>query len=523
MSPAVASFLDVLLRGIALCAQATAVGGVVFALWVLGDDEGLGFSRRRRALVLVAAGAGVLAAIQALLLALQLHTLAEGGPWPAAQAFATPYFRAGAIRCVAASALALVATAGRRGPRTAGRVALLGLCLALAVSSAAISHAAGRLEHRGLLLLLDAIHQAAGAVWLGGLVHLIGAAFRRGACPWPASAIRRFSAVATVAVVVLVGAGAGLSAFYVGSVGGLIGTSYGAMVLTKVVLLGGLLALGSVNFLAVRRLDATGLVSLARVRWFIEVEMGLGLTVLFASASLTSLPPAIDIVADRATAAEVTTRFTPRWPTFTSPALADMPIDDREAPRTAADRAWSEYNHHMAGLIVLVMGLLATANALAGAEWARHWPLVFLALAAFIVVRADPGAWPLAGVGFWESMRFPEVLQHRIFALLVILFGVFEWLVRTGRLRRPVYPFVFPLLCSVGGALLLTHSHALLDLKSEFLTEITHIPLGLLGLLVGWARWLELRLPAREARVPRRIWAAGITLAGLLLLIYRES
>ena len=35
MSPAVAAFVDVLLRGLALCAQATAVGGVVFALWVL--------------------------------------------------------------------------------------------------------------------------------------------------------------------------------------------------------------------------------------------------------------------------------------------------------------------------------------------------------------------------------------------------------------------------------------------------------------------------------------------------------
>src|SRR5205809_6209122 len=43
---------------------------------------------------------------------------------------------------------------------------------------------------------------------------------------------------------------------------------------------------------------------------------------------------------------------------FRSPSIADMPVDDRDAPRTAADRAWSEFNHNVAGLFVLAMGLL---------------------------------------------------------------------------------------------------------------------------------------------------------------------
>jgi copper resistance protein D len=363
----------------------------------------------------------------------------------------------------------------------------------------------------------------AAAVWLGGLVHLTVAAFRRGAEPWPAAVLRRFSAVALIAVGVLVSAGTGLSMIYIDGVGAFLGTAYGVMVLTKIVLLAGLLGLGALTFFAVRRLGAGQRVSLPRVRCFVEVEMGLGLTVLFASASLTSLPPAVDVVADRASFGEVITRFTPRWPTFTSPALADMPVEDRDAPRTDADRQWSEYNHHMSGLFVLAMGLLAMLYVLGGVGWARHWPLIFLGLAAFIVVRADPAAWPLGPQGFWESMRYPEVLQHRLFAGVVVLFGIFEWLVRTGRLRRRVYAYVFPLLSSVGGALLLTHSHALLDLKSEFLTEVTHVPLGVLALFVGWARWLELRLPPPDDALPRRIWATAFTLVGVLLLIYRES
>ena len=68
-------------------------------------------------------------------------------------------------------------------------------------------------------------------------------------------------------------------------------------------------------------------------------------------------------------------------------------------------------------------------------------------------------------------------------------FGVFEWSVRSGRLRSSRWALVFPVLSAVAGALLLVHSHALTDLKAEFLVEATHIPLGLLAIFVGWARW----------------------------------
>src|SRR5438093_25336 len=303
----------------------------------------------------------------------------------------------------------------------------------------------------------------------------------------------------------------------------LVGTGYGVMVLTKMVILAGLLALGAANFFAVRRLAGGHAVSLPRVRRFVEVELGLGITVLFAAASLTSLPPAIDVIADRATLGEVATRFTPRVPSFTSPPIDELPVDDRNAPRTDADRAWSEYNHHVSGLFVLSMGTLAILHVSGLARWARHWPLVLLGLASFMLVRNDPGAWPLGPQGFWESMAEPTVLQHRVFVLLVVAFGLFEWMVRTHRLRSPRWALVFPLLCVVGGGLLLTHSHASLNLKAEFLLEVTHAPLGVLGVVIGWARWLELRLAAPEDRLPGCVWAAGLAVFGVLLLLYREG
>jgi putative copper resistance protein D len=60
------------------------------------------------------------------------------------------------------------------------------------------------------------------------------------------------------------------------------------------------------------------------------------------------------------------------------------------------------------------------------------------------------------------------------------------------------------------------------SLKEEFLTEVTHSPLGILGAFAGWARWLELRLPA-VGRAPGWVWIGCLTAVGILLLVYREG
>ena len=136
---------------------------------------------------------------------------------------------------------------------------------------------------------------------------------------------------------------------------------------------------------------------------------------------------------------------------------ASIPGSGELPPRNAADIAWSEYNHHWAGLFVLLMGGLALLNQ-AGVRWARHWPMTLLGLAVFLAIRSDPEVWPTGYVGVWESLRDVEVLQHRVFVLLIIVFAAFEWSVRTGRLRSAQAALVFPLLTAAGGALLLTHS-----------------------------------------------------------------
>src|SRR3989442_7910997 len=113
------------------------------------------------------------------------------------------------------------------------------------------------------------------------------------------------------------------------------------------------------------------------------------------------------------------------------------------------------------------MGLLASLHAAGRAGWARHWPLIFLGLAVFLMIRDDPGAWPLGPLGFWESWAYPAVFQHRVFVLLVIVFAAFEWMVRAGRVSSRRAALVLPLLFAVRCGLLLTHPHASLGLHAE--------------------------------------------------------
>ncbi len=525
-----AGFVDVLLRGLILVLSSAVLGGVAWTRLILqAEPDAKPRPATALALRIVAAAAGLAVIAQGATMAVALGALAGShGHWPVALYLDTTFARTALARMAIGVVTAVLAL--RLAQRPAGRVAWLALTVAacaLTASSAALSHAMARVDDRALLMALDATHQIAAALWAGGLLHLVVAA-STGVITRPDSedvsaVVRRFSALAFRSVATLVVAGAALAWVYVGDLGALVGTAYGIMILSKVALLAAALALAYANFRFVRRAAAAPGVPLFR---FVEVELGLVITVLFAAASLTSLPPGVDVTTDRATVAEVASRFTPTVPRLSSPPIDELlraadPLMARQIERKPVERAWSEYNHHWAGFFVLTMGVLAALERL-GVRRARHWPLVFLGLAAFLFVRNDPRAWPLGPAGFWESLMLPDVLQHRGFVAIIVAFGVFEWMVRTGRLPARPWAFVFPLLCAVGGGLLLTHSHAMFNLKEEFLTEVTHAPLGILGAFAGWGRWLELRLP-EAGRGPGWFWIACLSAVGLLLLVYREG
>jgi putative copper resistance protein D len=528
------AFLSVLLRALTLAFEALTVGGVVFRFAVAGPDP-----KAARALSkLTICCAGLLAAAQIGYVAANSAILMASTDLGWADVRGAAFSVSGALMVAGAAAVACFTLT-----RWARFASPLG-CALILCGAVMSSHSMARLEHRGVLAALTLTHRLAGAAWIGGMPFLV-LSLRREPDPAFAAAIAgRFSRLAMVSVAALLGAGLAMSLLYIGSVAALTGTAYGVMVLAKATLTGSAIALGAFNRKIAAALRAGVARALPCLLTFAEVEVGLGVTILMAAASLTSSPPAIDVVADHVTPAEIAERMAPRWPLMETPRVSDLspatPLHfaadsvlpgsfvpgQQIQPQTPADIAWSEYNHHWAGLIVTAVGVLSLLAR--RMRWARHWPLAFLGLAVFLLIRADSENWPLGPRGFWESFQVAEVAQHRLFVLLIVAFAVFEWTVQTSRIRVERAGLIFPAVCAAGGALLLTHSHSLGNIKEAFLVELSHTPLAILAIMAGWSRWLEIRLSPDRGRfdirgVARWIWPVCFILIGAILLNYREA
>jgi putative copper resistance protein D len=534
-------FLSVIFRGATLTFQSLVIGGIVFLIFVVRRSNEDSSALRQGCLRWIRRSAIALAAMQLSYVLANSLILRQSADMSLREVAGANFVLAGLLGIAAAFTVVVLTLP----TRSAGYTELLLPAAAIIASSVMTSHAMARLDYRVPLVAFTALHQAATATWLGGLPYLL-IAIRRAPTPEFARQISaRFSQLALVSVAVLASAGLVLGFAYVGSFKAVYGTSYGAMVATKVLLFGLLLFLGALNFQLVRNGPASSI--LASLKRFGEAEIGIGITVILTAASLTSLPPAADLANDRVSGPEIIARMFPRPPRFASPSIQELPEDVYAAqkkafevgslstesyvpgqtgtrPNTPAEKAWSEYNHHWAGIIVLSMGLLALLAQAGRISWARNWPLAFFGLSAFLFLRSDPETWPLGPVSFWATLADPEVLLHRFFAVLVIALAIFEWRVQTGRVTSGRARLAFPVLIAVSGALLLTHSHSLGNLKEEVLAELSHIPLAILAVTAGWSRWLELRLPAEnQARgVMARVWPLCIALIGVVLLNYRE-
>ncbi len=533
-------FLAVVLRGGALALSSLVTGGAIFTLWTLRP---LSWMQReamqgpcRRLLRWAAIG---LVLTEACYLAADSAILAGTADLRLSEVAGANFFLAGlAAIC---SALIIAALTWRR--KWIPDSTVLAPCAAILLSLALTSHAAARLDNRLPLLALTGLHQSAAAVWIGGMPYLVLSLARSSDLTAAQILCRRFSRMAVCGVAAIAATGLGMSLSYVRSTDAIYGTAYGAMVASKAVLLLMMLLLGGLNFLILRKPAQASIRLLPSLRRFAEAEVGIGFTVILAAASLTSQPPAADLRDSRVSADAIAARMAPRWPRLETPALSELspptPLGFDNAagqpglqsfvpgasyhPSTPGDIAWSEYNHHWAGLIVLAAGLLAVLARSGAVRWAKHWPLAFLGLAVFLFLRSDPENWPLGPRSFWQSFAVAEVLQHRVFVLLIVAFASFEWGVRTGRIVSRSAAMVFPMVCAAGGALLLTHSHSLGNIQEELLAELSHIPLAVFAVAAGWARWLELRLPSGQQRIPSWIWPVCFVLIGAVLLNYREA
>jgi copper transport protein len=182
-------------------------------------------------------------------------------------------------------------------------VALLGALLAAGavLLVPGIAGHAGQTSPRGLAVPLDWLHLSAGSIWIGGLIGLLALWSGLGKerrLPGLAVCVPRFSNVAFASVVLLVASGTAAAVIHLPTVSSLWQTSYGQALMVKIALLAGAMLLAPINMLrntprlrnAVERpSEATSAASL--LRGLVSGEVALVVAIVFAAATLSSLPP----------------------------------------------------------------------------------------------------------------------------------------------------------------------------------------------------------------------------------------
>ncbi|MDX6555725.1 MAG: copper transport protein, partial [Miltoncostaeaceae bacterium] len=311
-----------------------------------------------RARVARALGIGALALIPVALagIALQSATLAAGGLGDGLRGAALrdaidgtfgPPWIARIWLGAAAGALLLASARASRPERPAVIAAVLAAPLVVLPGLASHARADGALD-----VVVDAVHVAGGAVWVGGLAALGLAIASAGTAraTLARAVVPRFSAVALGAVVLLTAAGTVAAWRRLGPLSDLWSVGYGRLLLAKILLLAVLIGIGAVHRrIGIPRLRAGG--SLRSFGRLAGAELALMAAVVGLTAVLVAEPPPASTGAAAATGpVEIATDVGPsRLHLTVAPAIVGVnqvdlsledaggaPVDAEEVRLTAA-------------------------------------------------------------------------------------------------------------------------------------------------------------------------------------------
>jgi len=190
--------------------------------------------------------------------------------------------------------------------------------------------------------------------------------------------------------------------------------------------------------------------------------------------------------------------------------------------------AYSEYNHHLAGVFLLLIGLGEARQALGWQTlaWTRFLLPGALAVAGvFLLIWSDHDSWPIGSMTFAQTFlgSDAEVLQHKTFGVLAFVVGFIELLRRCGWFAHPVVTVPLPLFAIVGGLMLFSHSHG--DHPGGQTITLHHVVMGALAITAGSSKLFS-GWQARQLMTERSywelLWASLVFIIGLQLLIYSE-
>jgi hypothetical protein len=214
-----------------------------------------------------------------------------------------------------------------------------------------------------------------------------------------------------------------------------------------------------------------------------------------------------------------------------NPLLA--PFDDRTIPPDEtgswedwkARTAFSNFNHHFSGWLVLLMGIVMAISIMWGekreSKLSNLWPIVALGVAAFILYRSDPEFWPFGPRTLVELLGDREVIEHKASGLIILAIGSVEWLRVRGILSHWLWGLLFPGLAIMGGTTLLFHLHPISNFNYLGRNNQPHITEGTTAILAG-TTYLLASLKIMQQRWWKLVPAFFIILMGVQLIVYLE-
>ena len=190
--------------------------------------------------------------------------------------------------------------------------------------------------------------------------------------------------------------------------------------------------------------------------------------------------------------------------------------------------AYSERNHHIAGFMVVLMGLAELSHVLRlpSLRWARLLlPSALIAAGVFLFVWSDHDGWPIGSLSLVEtwSGRDHEILQHKIYGILALGVGSVELFRRLGRMGKKAWASPLPLMAIVGGLMLFGHSHGVHPSAQKI--AMHHAIMGMMAVTAGSSKLVSTWVggPQRAGSTNWEwVWASLILLIGVQLLIYSE-
>src|SRR5713226_5063039 len=210
--------------------------------------------------------------------------------------------------------------------------------------------------------------------------------------------------------------------------------------------------------------------------------------------------------------------------------MRSSPVD---AATQAALLAWkreSEFNHHLAGFLVLAAGLLILADRSIRRRWAvaRHvWPICFLASGIFLLIFSDTELWPFGSQSWYFGLtHHAEVLQHKIFAALLLTLGLIELQRERGVLKAAWSDWVFPIVAAAGSLMLFFHDHRAgmngpdhMQVMRRIQSE--HFSFALTGFGIALSKGLSEK-PSAWQPFFERLFPTLLVVLGVLLMVYVE-